>query len=100
MTTDERVATLTALWRAARALVPVRSRSAFDELQVAIEANYNDHGDARAMDGYRQGRQDGEAALEGAQAESYRAGMIAVKKRSDFRDLDEIGDPEELRSTH
>jgi hypothetical protein len=31
---------------------------------------------------------------------AFREGMIAVQKRSDYRDPEDIGDPEELRTTH
>jgi hypothetical protein len=55
MNVDERATTLTALWRAVRSLVPRKAHASLDELQVAIESTYNDHGDVRAATAYHEG---------------------------------------------
>lgn len=100
MTVDERRTTLIALWRAVRTLVPAKAHEALTDLQVAIESTYNDHADLRVSEAYRDGRQADEATLDAVRREGFREGMLAVTKRSDYRDLEDVGDPEELRSTH
>jgi hypothetical protein len=100
MTTADRVAVLNALWAAVTRLTPPKHHAAVAEIAGAIEVTYNAHGDVRAAEGYADGRRDAETALATARDAGFRDGMIAVKKRSDFRELDVIGDPEELKSRH
>ena len=103
MTTDDRVVVLRALWLAVRhtdALSAGRARRAIRNLQGAIEAVYNRHGDVRMAEAYEQGRRDAETSIATAREEAFRAGMIAVQKRADFREAGFPDDPEELRSIH
>ena len=101
MTLEDRTAVAQALWDALARLVTAKYRvRELSSLHTAIEALYNDNSDVRAAAAYREGQQAAAATLDAARDEAFRAGMLAVKKRSDFRDLDDIGDPEELRSTH
>lgn len=111
MTMEDRVAIAQALWRSVELLVPAKAQAALDELRQGLEATYNAHGDVREADAYARAKREAQAAgdaawqqanaqLEDERTKAFNAGMIAVKKRSDYRDLDDIKDPEELRSTH
>jgi hypothetical protein len=100
VTTDERTALANLLWRSVRRLVPSSRLADLDQFQSALEATYNDHAEACVLAAYREAAQGTEEKLETIRREAFRSGMLAVQKRSDYRDLDDIQDPEELRSTH
>jgi len=100
MTSDDRQAIAQGLWRAVRLLVPAKSHGTLDELHAGLEAVYNAHADIRVTEAYDDGRRAMLATVNAEREDAFRAGMIAVRKRSDYRDLDDIKDPEELRRTH
>lgn len=100
MTTDERTALAKVLWGSVRALVSPSRQAALEELKCALESTYADHAEACMGVAYQEGRDAAEEKIELAQREAFQDGMLAVRKRSDYRDLDDIQDPEELRSTH
>lgn len=100
VTTEQRTVIAKLLWRSVERLVPSTRRADLAQLQTAIEATYDDHAEACAVVGYRDGRAEVEQQVDQVREDAFRAGMLAVRKRSDYRDLDDIQDPEELRSTH
>lgn len=100
MTSEDRQVVAQALWGSVERLVPGRALPALQELRDALEATYNAHGDGRVIEAREAVLAEVQAVVESERVDAYRAGMLAVKKRSDYRDLDDIKDPEELRSTH
>lgn len=91
------------LWRAVQAthhLPANRAARAVRDLHKAIETVYVEHANACAESAYQKGLEDSRGDVAAAREEAFRAGMVAVTKRSDFREVGFEDDPPELRSVH